>query len=219
MAQSVIDSAKRLHSPAKFLGDNYNSIYSKNKNKFYWGIKPYKLVTDSAKLLPNSSKVLDLGCGEGKNSFYLAKMGFGINSVDVSGVGIKKLQDFAEKEGLMIEAQVSDAGLFLNNCENFDAVFCINMLQFIKQKNRIIKKMKSRTSHHGLNVIASFAAENEKKKKMALAKGRYLFDTGELKERYKDWKILFYEEKLGKWETHGKTRHRHLTIRMIAQKP
>jgi tellurite methyltransferase len=217
MAQLVIGSAKRLHSPAKVLGGNYDSRYS--ENKCYWGVEPYELVADSAKLLPHSSKVLDLGCGEGKNSFYLAKKGFGVNSVDVSKAGIEKLQDFAEKEGLKIEAHVSDAGLFLNSCENFDAVFCINMLQFIEQKNRMIKKIKSRTRPHGLNVIASFVAKNKKEKRRALPKGGYLFDEGELKERYKDWKILFYEEKLGNWETHGEPRHRHFTVRLIAQKP
>ena len=53
---------------------------------------------------------------------------------------------------------------------------------------------------------------------MVLSKGRYFFDEGELKELYKDWKILFYEEKLGDWETHGEPRHRHFTVKLIAKK-
>ena len=69
-----------------------------------------------------------------------------------------------------------------------------------------------------MNAIASFVAETPMQKKMVLSKGRYFFDEGELKELYKDWKILFYEEKLGDWETHGEPRHRHFTVKIIAQK-
>lgn len=75
--------------------ENYNLKYS--KKGFYWGIKPHKLVIDSIKYLPSAAKVLDLGCGEGKNSFYLAKKGFNITSIEISEAGIKKLKDFAKK--------------------------------------------------------------------------------------------------------------------------
>jgi hypothetical protein len=67
-------------------------------------------------------------------------------------------------------------------------------------------------------VISSFIAENSKQKERVLSKGRYFFNKGELKELYKDWKILFYEENLGDWETHGEPRHRHFNVKLIAQK-
>jgi len=35
---------------------------------------------------------------------------------------------------------------------------------------------------------------------------------------YTNWNNLKYEEKMGKWETHGETRHRHYKVRFIAQK-
>lgn len=68
-----------------------------------------------------------------------------------------------------------------------------------------------------MNVIASFIAETPKQKKIILSKGMYFFDEKELKKLYKDWKILFYEEKLGR-ETHGESKHRHFTVKLIAQK-
>jgi len=199
--------------------DNYNPKYS--QKEFYWGIKPHKLVIESIKYLPPSTKVLDLGCGEGKNSFYLAKKGFDVSSIDISEVGIKKLQDFAKKEKLKIKAEVCGANSFLDVCEEFDAIFCMNVLQFIDQKNivSIINKINSKTKSKGLNVVASFVAETEKQKQIVMSRGRYLFDEGELKKIYKDWKILFYEEKLGDWETHGELRHRHFKVKLIAQKP
>lgn len=197
---------------------DYDSRYS--KKNFYWGLKPHNLVVDSIQHLPKNAKVLDLGCGEGKDSFFLAKNNFGVVAVDFSEEGIRKLNEFAKKEKLNIKADVSDLKSYLQDCKKFDAIFALNVLQFIDEKNifKIIKQIQSKTKPNGLNVITSFVVENSKQKKMVLSKGRYFFDEGELKEFYKDWKILFYEEKPGDWETHGEPRHRHFTVKMIAQK-
>lgn len=197
---------------------DYNSRYS--KKEFYWGMIPHGLVVDSIKYLLLNAKVLDLGCGEGKNSFFLAKNGFDVTAIDISDVGIKKLKEFVKKEKLKIKADVSDIKSYLNDCGEFDAIFGINILQFIDSKNifSIIDKIKSKTKPNGVNVVESFVAENSKQKEMVLSKSGYYFGEEELKEIYKDWKILFYEEKLGYWETHGELRHRHFTVILIAQK-
>ena len=60
----------------------------------------------------------------------------------------------------------------------------------------IIKKIHLKTNPRGLNVIVSFLTETSEQRQKALAQGRYLFNEGELKEFYKDWKLLLYEEKL-----------------------
>ncbi len=197
---------------------DYDSRYS--KKEFYWGLKPHNLVVDSIQHLPKNAKVLDLGCGEGKDSFFLAKNNFNVVAIDFSEEGIRKLNEFAQKEKLKIKADVSDVKSYLQDCEKFEAIFAMNVLQFIDEKNifKTIEQIQSKTKPNGLNVIASFVAENSKQKKMVLSKGRYFFDEGELKELYKDWKILFYEEKLGDWETHGEPRHRHFAVKLIARK-
>jgi tellurite methyltransferase len=197
---------------------DYDSRYS--KKEFYWSLKPKNLVVDSIQHLHSNAKVLDIGCGEGKDSFFLAKNNFNVTAIDFSEEGIKKLKEFAKKEKLKIKTEVSDAKSYLQDCEIFDAIFVMNVFQFIEEKNIInmIKQIQSKTKSNGLNVIASFIAENSKQKNIVLSKGRYFFDEGELRKLYKDWKILFYEEKLGNWETHGEQRHRHFTVKLIAQK-
>ena len=197
---------------------DYNIKYS--KKDFYWGLKPHKLVINSIKYLFPNSKVLDLGCGEGKDSLFLAKKGLEVTSVDVSEVGIKKLKNIIKKEKLSIKTYILDLKSFLDSCYNFKAIFCINSLQFINQKNIIstINKIKDKTESKGFNIISSFVAKNQKQKNNILAKGKYFFTKGELKEIYKDWRIIFYEEKLGNWETHGEPRHRHFIVKLIAQK-
>jgi tellurite methyltransferase len=197
---------------------HYNKKYS--KKEFYWELKPSELVVNSIQHITKKGKVLDLGCGEGKDSFALAKNRFDVTAIDISHEGIEKLKKFAEKEKLKIKTNTSDIKEYLRNCRKFDAIFAMNVLQFIDEKNifKIIKQIKSKTKSNGLNVIASFIAKNTQQKKSILSKGRYFFDKGELKEIYSDWKIIFYEEKLSDLETHGEPEHRHFTVKMIAQK-
>ncbi len=197
---------------------DYDLKYS--KKEFYWGLKPHNLVIDSIQYLPSNAKVLDLGCGEGKNSFFLAENNFNVIAIDFSEEGIRKLNEFTKKEKLNITTDVLDVKSYLEDCEKFDAIFAMNVLQFIDEKNifNVIEQIQSKTKPNGLNVIASFVAKTPKQKKMVLSKGRYFFDEGELKELYKDWKILFYEEKLGDWETHGEPKHRHFAVKLIAKK-
>lgn len=198
--------------------EDYNQRYS--KKEFYWGLSPHHLVKESIKYLKSPAKVLDLGCGEGKDSFYLAKNNYDVTSADISETGINKLKDFANKENLKIKTSIANAKEYLDDCENFDAIFCMNVLQFIDEKNILetIEKIKSKTVVGGINVIASFVANSEEQKKKIIQRGGYLFDEGELKELYRDWEILSYEEVMGDWETHGLPRHRHFKVNIIAKK-
>jgi len=53
--------------------------------------------------------VLDVGCGDGKNSLYLAKQGFSnIDAFDLSDNAIKKLKRLARKDDININAWVDD---------------------------------------------------------------------------------------------------------------
>lgn len=197
---------------------DYDSKYS--KEEFYWGLKPNKIVVESIKHLLQGAKILDLGCGEGKDAFFLAKNNFDVIAVDLSKEGIKKLSTLAKKERLKIKTSISDINSYLQGNEFFDAILAINVIQFISAKNifNAIKKIHSATNQGGLNIITSFIAETPQQKEIALTKGMYFFDTEELREIYKGWEILFYREKLGNWETHGEPRHRHFIVEIIAKK-
>lgn len=53
-------------------------------------------------------KALDVGCGQGRNSIALARLGFEVTAFDMSKVGIEYLRKKAESENLSIEAFVGD---------------------------------------------------------------------------------------------------------------
>lgn len=53
-------------------------------------------------------RVLDLGCGQGRDALMFARAGHSVFGVDVSGVGVAQLEAAAQAEGLDVEARVGD---------------------------------------------------------------------------------------------------------------
>ena len=60
--------------------------------------KPSQEFYDLIHRMPPHAKVLDLGCGEGRNALFLAKHGCVVTAVDISVSGIQKLQHLAASE-------------------------------------------------------------------------------------------------------------------------
>lgn len=80
---------------------------------------------------PNG-KVLDLGCGQGRNAIPIARLGFEVTGIDVSRVGIEQMMEKAEREQLNIQGK----------CENiytmeifgqYDYVLLDSMFHFTKK--------------------------------------------------------------------------------------
>jgi len=191
-----------------------------SKKEFPSRLSPHQLVVKFANDLQKNSTILDLGSREGNNSLYLAKRGFKVTAVDFSNKSIQKTKQRAEQNNIDLKTINSKIKSFLEYHNYFDAIICINSLQFLNQKElkETLDLMKSRTQQKGFNVISSFVAQNEGMKQKAKWNGIYLFDEGELKKLYQDWNIIFHEEKLGCWESHGGTPHKHYIVNLIAQK-
>ncbi len=52
--------------------------------------------------------VLDLACGDGRNSIYLAKEGFDVTGIDFSEEALKRLQTFSTNENVDVKTMVID---------------------------------------------------------------------------------------------------------------
>lgn len=77
----------------------------------------------------NVSRILDLACGSGRHTIYLAKQGFELYGIDISEEGIKSTRRWLENEGLHAELTVGSIYERLPYKNNFfDAVVCIRAL-------------------------------------------------------------------------------------------
>jgi 2-polyprenyl-3-methyl-5-hydroxy-6-metoxy-1,4-benzoquinol methylase len=54
-----------------------------------------------------AEKVVDLGCGVGRHSLYLARKGFQVTAIDLSSNGLHHLHELNESEGLNIDLRIA----------------------------------------------------------------------------------------------------------------
>ncbi|RNC68374.1 MAG: methyltransferase domain-containing protein [Desulfuromonadales bacterium] len=83
--------------------------------EFLLGTEPSRFLAErieEVKRLCPGRKALDIACGEGRNSIFLARQGFSVTGLDISPVGLAKARGWAEREGL-------DCDFRLVNLENY----------------------------------------------------------------------------------------------------
>ena len=75
-------------------------------------------------------RVLDLGCGQGRDALPIARMGHSVYGVDISKTGVSQMLKAAKRESLDVEGEVSDISDFTPS-ESFDAVILDRVLHML----------------------------------------------------------------------------------------
>ena len=91
------------------------------------------LVTFAGRLqgqLPPGSPVLDAGCGRGRNTFYLSRLGFTIYACDLSRVAVTLAQGRAGQDDLNASFLVADLADLPYADNAFAAVICVHVLPY-----------------------------------------------------------------------------------------
>ncbi len=73
----------------------------------------------------NVKNVLDLGCGTGRHSIFLANSGFEVTATDISEHGVNITQERALEKGLNIKVNCHDMRKIPFDDNTFDAVLCV----------------------------------------------------------------------------------------------
>ena len=83
---------------------------------------------ESIKRLTSGRRALDIACGEGRNSIYLAQHGFQVTGLDISDVALSKARQRSVQEGVSIEFRQAD----LEGCRiedgQYDLIINFNFL-------------------------------------------------------------------------------------------
>ncbi|MGH1386289.1 class I SAM-dependent methyltransferase [Kordia sp.] len=84
---------------------------------------------------PQKGKILDLGCGQGRDAIPLARLGFTVVGIDNSKVGIEQMNKVSKIENLSLEGKVTDIFEFDDFAE-FNFVLLDSMFHFTKNDRK-----------------------------------------------------------------------------------
>jgi|LGOV01.1.fsa_nt_gb 2-polyprenyl-3-methyl-5-hydroxy-6-metoxy-1,4-benzoquinol methylase len=77
-------------------------------------------------------RLLDLGCGQGRDSIEMAKLGYSVTGVDISKVGINQMISEANQMNLNITGIVEDIYTF-DRINEYDIILLDSMFHFHKK--------------------------------------------------------------------------------------
>jgi tellurite methyltransferase len=99
-----------------------------------------------------TGRTVDLGCGAGRDSIFLAKHGFDVTAVDISATGIAKLKKVATESKLIINAEVKDIRVF-NFIGEYDLFISMGCLHLIPKSDQSCYLIKLKITPNGTGLI------------------------------------------------------------------
>lgn len=141
-------------------------------------------------------KTLDLGCGNGRNSLYLAANGFDVTAWDKNPNSIQNLENIRREEGLEnLHSAIQD----LNNLSfdgEYDFILSTVVLMFLEAKTipGLIANMQRCTKPGGYNLIVAAMDTEDYPCTVGFP---FAFKPQELSNYYAGWELLKYNEEVG----------------------
>ena len=197
------------------------SYYEKEyeKEEYFWGVKPSSMCLKVLEYMPPTRplKLLDIGCGEGKDAVFFARCGYDVSAFDVSDAGLDKLKRLAEKARVNINAFKANLWDYRPN-EKYDILFFSGVLHYIKPelKAEVMRSYKTHVSKGGLVALHVFVKKPFIERAPESEKHSNLWKSGELFTYFHDWYIENCTEYVFDCDSSG-VPHRHAANRLFAR--
>ena len=133
-------------------------------------------------------RALDLACGLGRNAFYLARLGFTVEALDISEVAIAHVRRQAAAERLNLRARITDLQIESLPPAHYDVVVNCNFLV-----RRLFAQIKRTLAPGGVVLFETFLRDDPAFNHHS-PDPEYFLEPGELLQAFKEFEILYYQE-------------------------
>jgi tellurite methyltransferase len=182
---------------------NSGTVYPKGEGVRCAPTEPSSLLVRFAGFLPHSGLGLDLACGYGRNTLYLARQGLNVIGIDRSMDGLRAGREDAARQNLQVSFLQADLTRFTLPTNAFSAVICF------KYRDRDwYPLIRAALRPCGLLLFETYTFEHLNFGHKPLDPA-HLLVRNELLQAFGDWEILFYHEV---WRGRG-------TASLVARKP
>lgn len=148
------------------MASGYNTYYQKED---LFG-EPYAELIAFFSSYPTKGKLLDLGCGQGRDSIAIARLGYEVIGIDNSAVGIAQMNKKAIEENLNLAGIVDDIYQY-DAFSDFDFILLDSMFHFTKKdQQKEIHFIKKLIAGSNPETVITFCLQNSGKKVAVLNK-------------------------------------------------
>jgi len=149
--------------------------------------RPSSFLVDHIDLLPKG-RVLDVATGRGRNAVYLARQGFEVEGVDISGEALDAARSLATSFGVSLALRLMDLEKdVLLPKEVYDVVVCFNYLH-----RPLIPRLKQALRWGGMMVYETYIVDQARFGKPK--NPEHLLKHNELLKLFQDFRCLRYHE-------------------------
>jgi SAM-dependent methyltransferase len=204
----------------------------------YWGDQPNLIVPLISSYLHPGSRILVVGCGEGRDAVFLARLGFEVVATEISRNGLNRTKETATQKELRLELHLKDAQQPHDDLGKFNAVLMMNVIQFLNPEtiSERLDHFKSLVLPDGIFAAQLFTVEDPQYLEWKNAEGKQkpgltiehpernysvrFFEKSELASYFKGWEMIHYHEGLIWDKPHGTQSdfHQHGMAQMIAHR-
>ncbi|MCL2109722.1 MAG: methyltransferase domain-containing protein [Oscillospiraceae bacterium] len=223
LAQALEVGIDRLFGYSAYRDDPtyYENTY-RNTDEYYWGITPSPMCLKVFSLLPPSSekqlRLIDIGCGEGKDAVFFARCGYDVSGFDISVSGIEKTKRLADNARVHVNVFKADINDYRLD-ENYDIVYSNGAFHCIKPdlREEIIADYKTHIKPGGIAAFQAFVQKPFIAPSPEKEEHFYPLLSGQLFTYFHDWLIEQAEEYIFDCNSAG-VPHRHAVNKVFARK-
>lgn len=196
----------------------YEDLYK--QDEYYWSYVPSYTCLKVLEFMPpvKKLKLLDIGCGEGRDSVFFARNGYDVTAFDLAESGVVKTKRLAEKLGVKVNVFQADINEY-RLTEKFDILFSNGVLHYMlpELRKEIFDNYKASTEDNGVNMLSVFVDKPFIAPPPEYEETARRWISGELLGYYHDWKFEFEVEEIFDCNSSG-VPHQHAMTRMLARK-
>lgn len=117
--------------------------------------EPYPELLRFMSGLHHRGRVLDVGCGQGRDALALARLGFEVTGIDHSEVGIRQMEAVAQRESLPVKGEVADI-YAITDFSGYDVLLFDSMFHFYAKdakRETALLQTALRTANQGCSIV------------------------------------------------------------------
>jgi tellurite methyltransferase len=211
----------------------YDETYSRIENVF--GQEPELILKNFYQRMDKSIPVLDIGAGQGRNSFFLARKGFTVDAIDPLKVAVETVAALADKDKLLVRTYHSSLDNLIVPTNIYSGILIFGLIQILSWKSieLLLEKIKNWTKEGSLLFVTEFSTADPSFNKISQAWNkigknsfvdehsniRTFLEEGEILGLFKGYEVLHHFEGKGSPHKHGDAPlEQHAMIAVVLQR-